>query len=117
MDVDVRERFDRLEAIMHAAVVRQNEIERRFDERHEKAMARMDRADDRMAKAEARMDRADARMDKFERNLEGMRKLLVTGIKMLTQTQAEIRDLKRAQKAFFESFRNGRNGGNGHKNR
>src|SRR5262249_21645504 len=108
MEPEVRERFERIESILHAMAVRGNEIERRDKERHEEAMARM---------------------DKLERTQEGVHKLLATGAKMMIEAQqeqrvlrrevreltADIKELKNFQKEFLKSFRNGRNGGNGHK--
>lgn len=75
----------------------------RAAENHRQAMARMDRA-------EARADRADARMDRFDRQLQATRKLVEAGIKMVGRLAADTRELKKSQKAFLDSFRNGRNG-------
>ena len=85
------------------------------------------------------MDRAEARMDKFDRSLEGIRKIIQTGMKMLAQMQqeskahraevraemkelrTEMKELAASQKvtdkklqAYFDSLRPPRNGHNGH---
>ena len=59
---------------------------------------------------ERRMDRAERRMEKFDQQLEATRRLVQAGIKMVTRLAADTRELKRSQKAFLDSFRNGRNG-------
>jgi len=61
-------------------------------------------------RAMERMDRAEKRMEKFDLKLEAMRKLVEAGIKMVSRLAADTRELKRSQKAFLDSFRNGRNG-------
>jgi copper oxidase (laccase) domain-containing protein len=61
-------------------------------------------------RAMERMDRAEKRMEKFDLKLEAMRRLVEAGIKMVSRLAADTRELKRSQKAFLDSFRNGRNG-------
>jgi hypothetical protein len=61
-------------------------------------------------RAMERMDRADKRMEKFDAQLQATRKLVEAGIKMVRGLAADTRELKRSQKAFLDSFRNGRNG-------
>ena len=114
METEVRSEFDKVWAIIHASTVRANEIERRANEAHEKAMARMDRAIERMDRIEREHrlahEKAIERMDKFERSLGGIRKLILMGAKEIQQMRAETRELKKAQKAYFDSLRNGGNG-------
>jgi hypothetical protein len=112
MDPEVRAEFDEIRSLLHAMSVRETEIERRADRKHEQAMARMDKWERKHGDALARMDRADARQEKFER---GVRKLLVIGAKELVKLRQETRELKQAQKAFFQAFLNGRTSGNGQK--
>jgi hypothetical protein len=123
MDAGTQAQFDEIWA-------RSAEMERRWNDAHEKAMARMDRMeaeDQRKFKAwerkhaaameswERKHAAAMVRMDKFERSLEGMRKMMLAGMKMMAGMQEDTRNLKRAQEAFLKAFRNGKNGGNGHK--
>src|SRR5712692_4885464 len=107
MDAETQKKIDEIWAVLHAGAVRGNEIERRSNEAHQKAMARMD-------KMEREHEKAMARMDKFERSLGGIRKILLIGAKEMIEMRRETRELKRMQKAFLAS-RNGRNGGNGHR--
>jgi hypothetical protein len=105
MDKEVREEFDRMMAQHNAAMARHDAAMARMDE-HEREMERRDRQWD------AKHKKAMARMDKFERSLDGIRKLVQIGMKMLVRNEAETRELKKSVKAFLQS-RNG--GGNGHK--
>lgn len=61
-------------------------------------------------RAMKRMELADKRADKFDQQLQATRKLAQTGIKLVSQLASETRELKRSQKAFLDSLRNGRNG-------
>jgi hypothetical protein len=81
------------------------ESERRSDREQAKFNARMDRADARMDRADARMDRAEARMareealskarwersearmDKFDKRLEGTRKIIQYGMKLIVRIE------------------------------
>jgi chromosome segregation ATPase len=74
---------------------------------------------ERQIKAEARADRADARMNRFDKSLEGIRKMIQVGMKMMVQNQQAIKELTAAQKqterrlnAFLASMEKGRNGRN-----
>ena len=89
METAVRERFERIEAILDGVANKQAA-----------AAARMEQA-------EARMDRSDAR---FEKRMRGFETLVRIGMK-------EIGDLRRAQqrtdaslRAFLDSMRKGGNG-------
>jgi hypothetical protein len=115
MEPEVKREFDEIRAIIRRGELRGEAMERRWDRAHEKAMARMDRADQ-------RMDRADQRMDTFDKKLEATRKLVQEGMRLVIAwdkrhklEMAELRksqeDLRKSQKAFFDSFRNG----NGHR--
>ncbi len=124
MEPEVRERFERIEALLHAMAERENQMEIRYnqrmgrmDRRHEEAMRRMDRADQ-------RMEKFDQRMEKFDQRLEVTRKLVEAGIKMVAgmrQRQKEsdakheqltlaVRELAKSQKAFLDSLKRGGNG-------
>ena len=114
MDPEVEERFRRTESLLHAMAERENQIEKRFTER-------MDRAFDRLDKADQRADKADQRMDKFDRRLEAIGKLIQTGMKLLVRNSEKIEDLAgtvkalaKKQDAFIDSLRRGGNG-NGHR--
>jgi hypothetical protein len=89
MERDVRERFERIEALLCAGVERGNQMEARFNER----------------------------MEIFDRRLEAMRKLVEAGMKIVTRMgqrqhamEEAIRDLAKSQKAFLDSLRKGGNG-------
>ena len=132
MDAETQTKIDEIWAILRAMADRETEIDRRSELAHRRAMERMDKMEhehrlalERMDKIErehrlahqeamARMDRHERSLDRHERSLEGIRKLLLAGGKMMVKMQAETRDLKKAQKAFFESFRNGRGNGRRH---
>ena len=117
MEPEVRERFERIEALLHAMAERENQMEIRYNQR----MGRMDR---RHEEAMRRMDRADQRMEKFDQRLEVTRKLVEAGIKMVAgmrQRQKEsdakheqltlaVRELAKSQKAFLDSLKRGGNG-------
>ena len=89
MERGVRERFERIEALLRAGVERGNQMEARFNERREI----------------------------FDRRLEAMRKLVEAGMKIVTRMgqrqhamEEAIRDLAKSQKAFLDSLRKGGNG-------
>ena len=89
MEREVRERYERMEALLRAGVERGNQMEARFNERREI----------------------------FDRRLEAMRKLVEAGMKIVTRIwqrqhamEEAIRDLAKSQKAFLDSLRKGGNG-------
>jgi hypothetical protein len=97
METAVRERFERIEAILDGVAKKQAA-----------AAARMDKAD-------ARMDRSDAR---FEKRMRGFENLVRIGMKELAEQRRLTADLRRSQqrteaslRAFLDSMRKG---GNGH---
>jgi DNA repair exonuclease SbcCD ATPase subunit len=108
------QRFERIEALLHAMAERQNQIDLRverrmqgferrmqgFERRMDRSEQRMDRADERMDKAEQRMDRAERRMEKFDQRLEATRKLVQAGIKIAVE-------LEKSQKALLGWKRDG----------
>jgi TPP-dependent 2-oxoacid decarboxylase len=103
MEREVRERFERIEALLRAGVERGNEMHAQFNER--------------MKRAEKRMELSDKRMEIFDRRLEAMRKLVEAGMKIVTRMgqrqqamEEAIRDLVKSQKAFLDSLRKGGNG-------
>ena len=94
-------RFQRIESLLHAMAERENQMEIRFNQR-------MDRAE---AKAEKRMQLFDTR-------LEATRKLVVAGIKMVTDiaqrqkmNDAAISRLVETQQAYFDWRRRGNGNG------
>jgi hypothetical protein len=96
MEREVRERFERIEALLRAGVERGNQMHAQFNER---------------------MERAEHRMEIFDRRLEAMRKLVEAGMKIVTRMgqrqqamEEAIRDLAKSQKAFLDSLRKGGNG-------
>jgi hypothetical protein len=110
MEREVRERFERIEALLRAGVERDNRMHAQFNER-------MDRAEQRMDRSEQRMERSEQRMEIFDRRLEAMRKLVEAGMKIVTRMgqrqqamEEAIRDLAKSQKAFLDSLRKGGNG-------
>ena len=67
--------------------------------------------EERWQRNEERWKRAEVRMDRFDKSLDGLRKLVVTGMKMLNRSTAErrameadIRDLVAAQKRTDHKF-------------
>ena len=92
MEPEVRERFERIEAILEV-----------LSRQHQAAMARMDRAD-------ARMDRADAH---FEKRMRGFEKLAMIGMKELANLSRTQKSMKATLDAFVKSMRGGNGRGNG----
>src|ERR1041385_1908953 len=115
--MEPEQRFERIEALLHAMAERQNQIDLRverrmqgferrmqgFERRMDRAEQRMDRADDGRDKAEQRMDRAERRREKFDQRLEATRKLVQAGIKIVVE-------LEKSQKALLDSLRRAGNG-------
>ncbi len=96
MEREVRERYERMEALLRTGIERGNQMHAQFNER--------------MAKTEQRMEIFDGR-------LEAMRKLVEAGMKIVTRMgqrqqamEEAIRDLAKSQKAFLDSLRKGGNG-------
>jgi hypothetical protein len=89
MEREVRERFERIEALLRAGVERGNQMETRFN----------------------------GRVEIFDRRLEAMRKLVEAGMKFVMRMgqrqralEDTVRDLAKSQKAFLDSLRRGGNG-------
>ena len=85
MEPDVRERFERIEAILENIARRQD----RFDKQLEAAARRQDR---------------------FDRQLPATARLVAEGVKLVRKLARDTRELERAQKAFLDSLRHGANG-------
>jgi hypothetical protein len=99
VEPEVRERFERIEAILEAVARRQD----RFDKQLQAAAARQDRFDKQLHAAAARQDR-------FDKQLKVTAKLVAEGIKIVRTLARDTRELKRSQKAFLDSLRHGGNG-------
>jgi hypothetical protein len=103
MEVEVRQRFEKIEAILE-----------RIAERQAAAEVRMDRADARMDRAEARMDRSDARMDRsdarFEKRMKGFEKLVLIGMKEIAELRRRDKELDQKMSALLRRGGNGRSG-------
>src|SRR5262245_16919738 len=99
--------FKEIMALIREANARSIEMERYWNERHQQAMARMDRADERMGRMEREHKAAIARQEKFER---GVRKLIIIGAKEMIRNRQETRELKRALNAFLHARGSGANG-------
>jgi succinate dehydrogenase/fumarate reductase flavoprotein subunit len=99
VETEVRERFERIEAILEAVARRQD----RFDKQLQAAAARQDRFDKQLHAAAARQDR-------FDKQLKVTAKLVAEGIKIVRTLARDTRELKRSQKAFLDSLRHGGNG-------
>ena len=117
MEREVRERFERIEALLHAMAECGNQMEIRFNQRMEGAELRMERAEQRMERADQRMERAEQRMEKFDLRLEATRKLVEAGMKIVVRIEDRhlaleetVRELAKSQKAFLDSLRKGGNG-------
>ena len=118
MEAAVRERFERIEAILDGVAKSQAAA----DARMYRAEARMDRAEARMDRAEARIVQSDARFDK---RMLGFEKLVQIGMKEIAKLRRlnqegdeKLNALIEAQqrteaslRAFLDSMRKG---GNGH---
>jgi len=92
VEPDVRERFERIEAIL------------------ENLAKRQDRADKRQDRFEKQLQAAAARQDRFDRQLQATAKLVAEGIKIVRALARDTRELKRSQKAFLDGLRQGGNG-------
>jgi DNA repair exonuclease SbcCD ATPase subunit len=131
MEREVRERYERMEALLRAGIERGNQMDARFNERMDRAEKRMELADKRMDRVDKRMDRAEQRMDRseqrleraehrteiFDCRLETTRKLVEAGMKIMVRmgqrqqaVEDAIRELTKSQKAFLDSLRKGGNG-------
>ena len=95
MEAEVRERFEKIEAILHEMAERGNAMDRRMD------------------RAEKRLDRAEKRMEKYDQRFEATRKLVEAGIRIVAQLGKRQGELEKSQKAFLDSLRRG--DGNGRK--
>jgi hypothetical protein len=76
-----------------------------------KSEIRWQRSEERWQRAEERTERLEKRQDKFAAGLDGLRKLVVVGMKMVNQAtderrelQASIRELVAAQKRTDQRF-------------
>jgi hypothetical protein len=83
MEPEVRERFERIEAILHEIAVRHKA------------------AEERMGKAE----------QKWDKRFEATRKLVEAGIGIVNKLGKRQLDLEKAHKAFLDSFRKGNGNG------
>ena len=120
MEAAVRERFERIEAILESIARRQDRADRRqdrFDKRLQAGAARHDKFDRQLQAGAARHDKFDrqlqaaaARHDKFDRQLQATAKLVAEGIKIVRTLARDTRELQRSQKAFLDSLRHGGNG-------
>jgi hypothetical protein len=125
MEREVEERFERIEAILHAMAERENQMEIRWAKNFERAEEWHRQAAEWHRQSEERHRRAEARMDRFDRQLQATRKLVSAGVKFVARIAVEnrqlgkrvdaltkdIAELARMQKAFLRAQRNGRNGG------
>lgn len=95
MEREVRERFERIEALLRAGIERGNQVHAQFNER---------------------LERSEQRLEIFDRRLEAMRKLVEAGMKIVMRMgrqkamEEAIRDMAKSQKAFLDSLRKGGNG-------
>jgi hypothetical protein len=85
VETQVRERYERIEAILEAIARRQD----RFDKQ---------------------LQAAAARQDRFDTQLQATAKLVAEGIKIVRTLARDTRELKRSQKAFLDSLRQAGNG-------
>jgi len=99
VEPDVRERFERIEAILENIARRQD----RFDKQLEAAARRQDRFD-------RQLEAAARRQDRFDRQLPATARLVAEGVKLVRKLARDTRELERAQKAFLDSLRHGANG-------
>jgi response regulator of citrate/malate metabolism len=99
MEPEVRERFERIEAILERGALRQD----RFDKQLEAAARRQDRFD-------KQLEAAARRQDRFDRQLQVTAKLVAEGIRIVRTLARDTRELQRSQQAFLDSLRHGGNG-------
>jgi DNA repair exonuclease SbcCD ATPase subunit len=116
--MEPEERFQRIEALLHAMAERENQMEILFNRRMEAFDRRMEAAEERMEKFEERMEQMDQKWDK---RFEATRKLVHEGIKFV-QRRDEQRDAKfaalvqtvdklaKTQQTLIDSLRLGGNG-------
>ena len=121
MDPEVQAEFDEMREAHRRAMERMDKAEARAAENHRRAMERMELAEKRMDKADARaaknyrramkrMELAEKRMEKSDQQIQATRKLVIAGMKIVSQLAADTRELKRSQKAFLDSLRHAGNG-------
>jgi response regulator of citrate/malate metabolism len=113
VEAEVRERFQRIEAILESIARRQD----RFDKQLQATAAHQDWFDKQLQASAARQDRVDkqlqastARHDRIDRQLHATAKLVAEGIKIVRTLARDTRELKRSQQAFLDSLRHGGNG-------
>ena len=103
MDREVQAEFDEMREAHRLAMERTDKADARAAENHRRAMERIELA-------EKRMEVVDKRREKFDQQLQAARKLVIAGMKIVSQLAADTRELKRSQKAFLDSLRNAGNG-------
>ena len=106
METEVRQRFERIEAILESIARRQDRADRRHDkfDRHLQAVA------GRQDKFDRHIEAIAARQDKFDRQLQATAKLVAEGVRIVRTLARDTRELQRSQKAFLDSLRHGGNG-------
>ena len=128
MELEVQQRFERIEAILEAVSRSQAETDVRLKNYFEQSEARFQKHEARFQKHEARMDKHEVRMDKlearFDKRMKGFEKLVEIGMKEMAQlrraqrqTDEKINALIDAQqqteislRQFLNSMRKGGNG-------
>jgi hypothetical protein len=110
----VRSEEEKIWSILRAMAERENQIEQRSNKRMDRIERAHQLAIERLDRLEVQAREAAARQDRFER---GTRKLFLLGMKSMEQwekrqkaVEKEISELRAAQKAYFDSLRNGGNG-------
>jgi len=78
-----------------------------------KAEIRWQKADERMERFDQRMERLEKRQEKFDKSLEGVRKLVVAGMKMINQLAAAQKRTDQRFDRLIELLR--RRSPNGHR--
>jgi DNA repair exonuclease SbcCD ATPase subunit len=95
MEPRVQQEYDAIRALLGDIAKRQDRAEKRAeaaDKRMDRWEQRADRADKRRAAWEAR---TDARMEKHDKQIQASRRLVETGMKVLTRLVVDVRDVKK----------------------
>ena len=110
MDPDVQKNSDEIWAILRetAALGRQTDLRMEAAERRAEAFER--RAERNHQRAMERLDKVEQNHAKLDHHLQVTAELVRDGMVMMRQLAADTRELKKFQKAFLSSYKNGGNG-------
>jgi DNA repair exonuclease SbcCD ATPase subunit len=84
MELEVRQRFTAIEAVLQSIAESQKAAAARTAARMDEFEIRMERSDARMDRAEVRVDKMEARLDK---RMDAIGKLIQTGMRMIVRIE------------------------------